>query len=279
MKISTVAVCLAIAVIAAAPAMAQQSLGDVAGSIKLKRPEGESVVIDQNTVGKARSQTHQTESDRFTDIVDDCLTETTALHDLVVESRDGTSFYSDPWRARVDEVGFRLESALDELWLVSVEGRSQEAYDLAVRGADLARDANLILSSAVAQDRPVYSQAGELAKEAAGYFRDAKSVLGAAARAEAAEEAAPLINPIEANRNMTTLCGGQYGEGSSAFDSCVAKHRAAVDAMASRHPATVGLEAMSFNVIRNNCRFEWAGNYVNQDRCEQRRMAEKKARQ
>jgi hypothetical protein len=277
MKFSTVVICLAIAMMAALPAMAQQSLGDVAGSIKLKRPEGEPVVIDQSTVGKARPQPHRTEGGLLNNLLDVCITETTALHDLVIEARGGESFYNDPWRVRVEEAGLRLEGALDELALVSVDGRSQEAYGLALRGADLARDANLILRTAIAQNRPVFSEAGTMAKEAAGHFRDAKSALGVVTRAEASEQAAPLINPIEANQNMNALCGGQYGEGSSAFDDCVARQRAAVDTMTSRNPPEVGLDAVSFNVIRNDCRSEWSGNYVNQDRCEQRRMAAKKA--
>ena len=279
MKWSTMMIGLAIAVVLAAPATAQQSLGDVAGSIKLKRPEGEAVVIDQDTVGKARRPTRGTEIDLLRDVVGDCLTETSALHDLIFETRDGISFYRDPWRARVEEVSFRLEDALEELRLVAADGRYQEVYDLAGHGADLARDALVILRGAIENDRPVFSESRTLSREAIGIFEDAQSALGAASRADAAEETAPLINPIEADRVMRALCGGQYGEGSSGFDSCVAEQRAAVDAMAGRSAPGVGLGAESFNLIRNNCRFEWSDNYVNQDRCERTRIAAKKARQ
>ena len=279
MKWSTTTIGLAITVVLVAPVAAQQSLGDVAGSIKLKRPEGESVVIDQNTVGKARRQQVGTESDLLRDVVGDCLTETSALHDLIFETRDGTSFYRDPWRDRFEEVGFQLDGALDELALISVDGRYQEAYDLAGRGADLVNDALVILRSAIAQDRPVFSESRTLSKEAIRYFEDAQTALGAASRADAAEEAAPLINPIEAGRVMAALCGGRYGEGSTGFDSCVAEQRAAVDAMTARSAPGVGLDAASFNVIRNNCRFEWPNSYVYQDRCERTRIAARKARQ
>ena len=47
-------ICLAAVVALALPAAAQQSLGDVAGTIKLKRPEGELVVLDSGTVGQTR---------------------------------------------------------------------------------------------------------------------------------------------------------------------------------------------------------------------------------
>jgi hypothetical protein len=274
MKISTVVIALAVAVVAAAPAEAQQSLGDVAGSIKLKSPEGESVVIDQNALGNARRRRAPAMGIAlFRDVVGDCLTETSALHDLVVETRDGSSFYRGPWRERVEAVGLRLDGALDELGLFVVDDRYQEAYALAGRGSDLARDALMILRSAIAEDRPVFSESRTLSKEAVRQFKDAQTALGTESRAEAAEEPAPLINPIDADRVMTALCGGQHGVDSSAFAGCVAEQRAAVDAMAVRSGPGAGLDVASFNVIRNNCRFEWADNYVNQDRCERTRIA------
>ena len=278
MKWSTLVICVAIAVVLAAPVAAQQSLGEVAGSIKLKRPEGESIVIDQNSVGKARSQPRDTETDLLRDVVGDCLTETSALYDLMVETRDGESFYRDPWRDRVEEVGSRLDGALDELDLVVVEGRYQEAYNLAGNGADQAREALVIIRRAIAGNQPVYSEARTLSREAVDHFKDAQKALGAASRANAAEEAAPSINPIEANRVMTAFCRGKYAEDSSDYESCIAEQRAAVDAMAGRSAPSVGLDAASFNVIRNNCRFEWPNNFVTQDRCEQRRIAAKKTR-
>jgi hypothetical protein len=280
MKISTLLIALVIAVVSVAPATAQQTLGDVAGSIKLNRPEGESVVIDQNALGNThRRQTKTTGIDLLRDVLGDCLTETTTLHDLIFETRDGTSFYRDPWRERVEAVGLRLDGALDELGLLVVDERYQEAYALARRGADLARDALVILRGAMAQDRPVFSESRTMSKEAMRYFKDAQTALGAASRSEAAEESAGLINPIEADRVMTSLCGGQHADGSSAFDGCVAEQRAAVDAMAVRSGPGVGLDAASFNIIRNNCRFEWPNNYVTQDRCERNRIAARKSRQ
>jgi hypothetical protein len=279
MKRSTLVIGLAIVMVLAMPLAAQQSLGDVAGSIKLKRPEGESIVIDQNSVGKARSQPRGTETDLLRDVVGDCLTETSALYDLMVETRDGESFYRDPWRDRVAEVGLRLDDALDDLGFVAVEGRYQEAYDLAGNGADQAREALVIIRRAIAGNQPVYSEARILSREAVDRFKDAQKALGAASRADGAEETAPLLNPIEANRVMTAFCRGKYAEDSSDFESCITEQRAAIDAMAGRSAPSVGLDAASFNVIRNNCRFEWPNDFVTQDSCEQRRIAAKRTRQ
>ena len=280
MKWATVAICLTIIVAFGVPLAAQQSLGDVAGSIKLNRPAGESVVIDHDSIAQTRRRpAGGTDAVRFGDVIGDCLAESTALRDLVEETRDGTSFYRDQWRERVEAVGFRLDNALGELGLVVADGRYLEAHDLAGRGAYLVGDALLILRGAIAEDRPVFSESKTLSMEAVRFFEKAQTALGAAMRADAAEAEAPAINPIEANRVMSAYCGGMYELGSSGFDRCVAEQRAALDAIAGRYPPDVGLDAPSFNFIRHNCRFEWSDNYAAQDRCERNRIAAKKARQ
>ena len=276
MKRSMLVSGLVIFAICVAPAVAQQSLGDVAGSIKLKRPEGESVVIDRDTIGQTRrSQPGVTDGDAFLAAVEDCLTETRAFNALVMETRNGSSFYRDEWRDRVAEAGLSLDGAIQELGIVSAEGRYQEAYDFAGQGSANAAAALEILRNAIADDRPVYSQAGALSKEAIRLFGEAQSSIGKASRANAAEDAPLPINPIDADRVISALCGSQYGAGSSGYASCVDQQKAAVDSMAVRFAPGVGLDSASFNVIRNNCRFEWPNNYVSQDRCERNRSAAK----
>jgi hypothetical protein len=278
MKVSTLLIGLTIAALSVAPAAAQQqSLGDVAGSIKLKRPEGESVVIDQNSVGKTRRvPSGVTNENFFLATLGDCLTETRAMHALLVEARGGEAFYREEWRGRVAELGLRLEGARADLRMARAEGRMQEALELANYGADTAGDAYQILADAVAQNRPVFSEARKLSEEAIKAFEDAKKTMGTVARANAAEEYALPINPLEANEVMTALCRGSFADGSSGFNQCIAEQRAAVDAMGVRSGPGVGLNASTFNVIRNNCRFEWPNNYVSMDRCERSRAAAEK---
>jgi hypothetical protein len=261
----------------AAPLAAQQSLGDVAGSIKLNRPDGEPVVIDQSTVRSAGRPPAKTDVAFFRGTVDDCLTETRALYGLVMEARDGTSFYRDEWRSRVAEVGLRLDGARDELAMVQTEGRYPEPYETAERGSDTAGAALEIMRGAIAGDRPVFSEAGALSMEAIRLFEDAQTAIGIASRADSVEETPRLINPVDADRDISALCGGRHGENSSAFDGCVAEQRSALDALTARSAPAAGLTAVDFNIIRNNCRAEWPGNYVNQNQCERRRMNAKRS--
>ena len=279
MKISTLATGLAIAVTTVPAVMAQQSLGDVAGSIKLKRPQGEAVVIDQNSVGTGhRRGAVASEGDFFGALLDDCLIESRALHELLVEVRDGEGFYQNEWRERVQETGLRLDSALDDVGLVRVEDRYRGAFELAEYGVVTAADALEIVRGAIADNRPVFSESRRLTDEAIRAFEEAQGAIAVASRAAAAQQPAPPINPIEANRTMSSLCRRRYEAGSSGYESCLAEQRAAIDTMAGRSPASAGLDPMSFNVIRNNCRFEYSDNFVNQDQCELRRIAAKKSR-
>jgi hypothetical protein len=274
MKITMMVIGLAIAAAGAAPAVAQQSLGDVAGSIKLKRPQGESVVIDQSSVGRMRrSPGGETERGHFSNVIDDCLTETRALHDLLVEARDGEAFYRQEWRERVEETGFRLDSARADVALSAGEAIDARASEYAERGANAVGDALQILNGAIAQNRPVFSEARELSEEAIRLFGEAGRALAVEARREAARSTPPMINPIEADRAINELCRNRYGTGSSGFSSCVSEQKAALDTINGRSAPAVGLDLTSFNLVRNNCRTEWSNDFVAQDRCERRRIA------
>lgn len=261
-------------VVAAAPLAAQQSLGDVAGSFKLNRPEGEPVVIDHNTVRSA-SPTRAGTADVafFRDTVDDCISQTRTLYGLVAEARDGTSFYREGWRSRVAQTGFQLDDARNGLDLVRVGSRYMDAFVTAERGSTAAGEALEIMRSAIADDRPVFSEAGTRAMEAVRLFEDAQAAIGTASRADAVEGTPVLINPIDADRDISTLCRRRYGDDSSGFTRCAAEQRSALDALTGRSGPSVGLTVVDFNVIRNNCRSEWPGDYANQDQCERRHIA------
>ena len=263
-----------IALLLTAPVAAQQSLGDVAGSIKLKRPEGESVVIDSSTVKqKRRAPGGGAAPDELVDSIQACLDAAQVLLDLVGETRDGSNFYTDGWRDRVAEAGLRLDEARGDLRSVYPESRFAEVLQEAEDGADIAMAGLQILRDAIANDRPVFSESKTLLSQGMSELDTAKTATKALARAETAEATAAPINPIDAARVIDTLCRARSGEGTGELAGCVASQQAALDAMNLRFSASVGLEASVFNVIRNDCRSEWPDDYVSQDRCERNRIA------
>jgi hypothetical protein len=131
-----------------------------------------------------------------------------------------------------------------------------------------------ILRDAIANDRPVFSEAKTRLTEGMSALEAAQAATRALARAEGAESAVPPINPIDAARAIDTLCRARYGDGGE-FTGCVSAQRAALDAMNLRFAASAGLESSIFNIIRNDCRYEWPDDYVSQDRCERNRIAAK----
>jgi len=270
---------LAAFVMTASSSEAQQSLGDVAGSIKLNRPAGEAVVIDRHAIGRARKTSVPASGvDQLNDAVNDCLVETRALYALFNETRDGSLFYRDEWRMQVASVGQRLESAQFKLESVVPDGRYVESYEKAQQGANTALSALEILRSAIASDRPVFSQGRTLCEQALRLLEEARTEIGAAARRDAAESTPAMINPIDADRIISSTCGRQYASGSQGYGDCVARERAALDAMRGRTGPGAGLDVESFNMIRNACRFEWPNSFVSQDQCERNRIAAQKSR-
>ena len=279
MRKSLLVIFLAALVMAAFSSEAQQSLGDVAGSIKLNRPAGEAVVIDRNAIGQARKTSVPASGvDLLSEAVDDCLVETRALHDLFNETRDGLSFYRDEWRSRVASVGQQLESARFKLESVVPDGRYVESYEKAQQGADTALSAHDIMRSAIASDRPVFSQGRTVCEQAVRMLEEAQTEIGAAARRDAAESTPAMINPIDADRIISSTCGRQYATGSQGYGDCVVRERSALDVMRGRTGPSAGLDVESFNMIRNACRFEWPNSFVSQDRCERNRIAAQKSR-
>jgi hypothetical protein len=260
----------------AAPVAAQQNLGDVAGSIKLKRPEGESVVIDSSTMGRSRrTQGGDSAPDELVEASQECIDAASGLLNLMGETRDGSNFYTDEWRERVADAGRRLDEARGDLQRVFPDLRFAEVQQTAEDGADTAMAGLQILRDAIANDRPVFSEAKTRLTEGMGELEAAKSAMRALARAEVAESAAPQINPIDAARAIDTLCRARFGDGSGEFSGCVSAQQAALDAMNLRFAASAGFESSIFNIIRNDCRYEWPDDYVSQDRCERNRIATK----
>lgn len=113
MKWNRVAAVWLSAVAMASPAVAQQSLGDVAGSIKLKKPGDGEVVIDQRSVGRSRSTSPAlTDGEILLETTQECAAAAQALSNLLGETGSGKVFYDDGWRARVEKAGEQFDQQI-----------------------------------------------------------------------------------------------------------------------------------------------------------------------
>jgi len=264
------------AVAVVAPAVAQQSLGDVADSIKLKKTGDDVVVIDQRSVGRSRSTSAAlTDGEFLLETTQECAAAAQALGNLLGETGSGDVFYDDGWRARVEEAGEQFDQPREELALIDVPERYTAAYDKADRGATATTVGLGILRAAISADRPLFSEAKLELADGARLLESAARDLRAVLRTEAAEGPPLPIDPIAADRSFDTVCRKSFALGSQGFDSCIAEQKAAMDTIIGRSAPSVRLDQATFNRIRNNCRYEWPDDFVNRNLCERTRIGAK----
>ena len=261
------------AVAVAAPVVAQQNLGDVAGSIKLKKTGDDAVVIDQRSVGRSRSTSPALSDGEFLlETTQECAAAAQALSNLLGETGSGKVFYDDGWRARVEEAGEQFDQPREDLALIYAPERYAAAYDKADRGATAATVGLGILRAAISADQPLFSEAKRELADGARILESATRDLRAVLRAEDAEAPSPPIDLIAADRSIDALCRKSFAQGSQGFDSCVAEQKAAMETIIGRSAPDVRLDQATFNRIRNNCRYEWPNDFVNRNRCERTRI-------
>ena len=263
------------AALMAAPVSAQQKLGDVAGSIKLKKTGSESVVIDGSDVGQTRGRsTLSSSSDQLHDVMDDCLFVARRLLSMVAESpRILPVTYSDDWKTQLDDIGQRLEILAQELQMQPDAGPAEAAYLKAVSGLDQVRQGYDEILTATNTRRLVTSTQRRTVSAGVDAIEAAMGEVRSVGRSQAADAPPPPIDPIAAAASIRGVCSRQGAEGSQAYRDCVEEQDAAKNALVGRTGPAVGLDAAAFNKIRNGCLYEWPDNYVNRNACEIRRAS------
>jgi len=275
MKRLAIAVSIVGGLLVAVPVPAQQKLGDVAGTIKLKKSGEQNVVIDSSDVSQtSRRSTSWSGSDLFYEVLTDCLDVSRALSSMIADApRVKTIRYSDGWRTELGDIGVRLESLALELNMLPDAGPYEAAYLEAVSGFDQVRQGYDAVVTATNNRMLVTSQVKRTVSDGAHTIEKAMTEVRAVGRTEAAKAPPPAIDPIAAARSIRSVCGRFGAEGSPAYRDCTEDQDAAMNALVGRTPPSVGLDTTAFNKIRNDCLFEWPDNYVNRNTCEVRRAA------
>jgi hypothetical protein len=274
MKLTTVVAGAVLAAGLANTAGAQQNLSDVAGKIKLKKPESGSVVIDQRSVGRmVRSGPAGTAGDVLLDTTTRCADAARSLSDLLAETGSGEVFYDNGWRARVKAAGETFDEAHKELGFAAVPARFEAAYDSAQSGSDEVAAGLEILRQAIAMDRPQFTEAKKTIAAGNGVLDQAMAEMRRVLREENAEQLPPTVDALELSNGIRELCRRRYTEGSDGYDYCVSEQEKAAEAISSRFAFNVGLEESDFNTIRNGCLYEWPDDLVQRNACERRRIS------
>jgi hypothetical protein len=275
MKRLAIAASIVSGLLMAVPVPAQQKLGDVAGSIKLKKSGEQSVVIDGSDVGQTSKRSGSSSgTDLLYEVLTDGLDVSRTLSSMVADApRIKPVRYSDGWHSQLDDIGARLESVGLELEMLPDAGPYEAAYLKAVGGLDQVQQGYDAIVEATNGSRLVASTEKTMVSDGANTIEEAMTEVRAVGRSQAATAPPTAIDPIAAANSIRNLCLRQGAEGSPAYGDCVEDQDAAKNEMVGRTAPSVGLDTAAFNKIRNGCLYEWPNNYVNRNACETRRAA------
>lgn len=261
------------AMVAVTTSFAEQRLQDVAGTITLKRPAGEQLVIVEPEAGKPGARMAATGPDLVA-LAEQLLDSGRAASAVLDESRSGLAFFDPAWRQRMLEGLSEIDTTRFSLELVEAPGRYVDALNRVVEAAREYQLAAGIVRWAILRDRPVFSKAFDHMR--AGE-RDVGSALAGLRRevgVEGSEAAPPPIDPYAAGQAMAEVCGAysRTAHGPD-YDRCVGRQQAALLAIEHRFSFAERVDERAFNAIRSRCTEEWPRDFVGRDRCERQAIA------
>ena len=255
--------------------LAQQKLGDVAGSIKLKKTGTEPVVIDSAELRPSSAGSGSRSGfGNLYDVLVDCLDVSRSLETMVADApRIRPARYSEEWKTQLADIGVRLDSLNMELQMQPNAGAGEAAYLKAAGGFDQVVQGYQEIVVATERGDVLRSAQKRAISTGADTIDAAMGELRSVSRTQAKSAPPPPIDPIAAASSIRSLCSAYGAEGSGAYTECANRQEAAKNALIGRTGPAVGVDTTTFNNIRNGCRFEWPNNFVNWNACEVRRAA------
>lgn len=262
----------------AVPGICEQRLPDVAGSIRLVRPEGDQIVVVEPT-RRAPGERVAVSGSELVELAETLRQAGRSATAILDETRGSHAFFSDGWRRRMEDALIEIERSRASLELARVPHRFVALADRIEDGGRRLQAGAGVVRSAMIRDAPLLSGAFDNLEAGERQIASALAELESAVGLERLEAQPPPADPYRAMQDARRLCASRAGsvDGSS-FDRCVERQLAAHEAMMRRYSFTAGVEEPAFNSIRNACRVEWPDDLVARDRCERQRLTEAAAR-
>jgi len=255
------------------PAAAQHDLSEAGSRVKLKRPEGEAVVIDKRMVGATRQASDgASDGEILLEATVESLDAARSIVSLMTEIRVADVFYDDGWRARVDAAGDRFDDAGDDVFSANVPERYTASYETAKSGIDEVVAGIELLRGSMVSDRPFFTGVNTHLAAGINLLDNAMTSLRVGLRKAEAGKPAQGIEPLASSLSIEASCKSRFTEGSEGYRDCVAEQVEARDAISGRFAFTTGLDDAAFNTIRNGCASEWVRDFVQRNDCERRRI-------
>ena len=258
----------------AAAGFGEQRLHDVAGSIKLKRPAGEQLVIVEPEARAPGSRMGATGAGLI-ELADQLLESGRAASAVLDESRSGLTFFEGGWRRRMLDALAEIDTTRFSLELVEAPERYRDALARVTDGAREYQLAAGIVRWAILRDQPVFSRAFDHMRVGEREVGAALGGLRKVGAVEGGEGTPPSIDPFTASQSMAGACRAYVVATQGAdYDRCIGRQQAAVQAIEHRFSFTERIEEPAFNTIRNRCREEWPRDFISRDRCERQAIAD-----
>lgn len=252
----------------AAAGFGEQRLQNVAGSITLKRPAGEQLVIVEPEAGAPGARMGATGSE-LVELTGQLLEDGRAASTVLEESRSGLTFFDSDWRRRMLDALAEIDTTRFSLELVEASERYADAVDRVVEGEREYQLAAGIVRWAILRDRPVFSKAFDHMRAGEREVGAALAGLRREVGVEGNEAAPPPIDPFTAGQAMAGACRAYLGVAQGVdYDRCMDRQQAALLAIEHRFSFTERVDERAFNAIRSRCGEEWPGDFVGRDRCE-----------
>jgi len=258
----------------AAAGFGEQRLHDVAGSIKLKRPAGEQLVIVEPEARAPGSRMGATGAGLI-ELADQLLESGRAASAVLDESRSGLTFFEGGWRRRMLDALAEIDTTRFSLELVESPERYRDALARVTDGAREYQLAAGIVRWAILRDQPVFSRAFDHMRVGEREVGAALGGLRKVGAVERNEGTPPPIDPFTASQAMAEACRAYLGAAQGAdYGRCIERQQAAVAAIEHRFSFTERLDEPAFNAIRNRCREEWPRDFISRDRCERQAIGD-----
>jgi hypothetical protein len=274
-RAASTTVALLLVLVAVVPASSQEKrLGELAESIRLNRPDGEPVVIDDQFLPPAVPPVEVTPyPERLATIVGAYRIVVRELETTLGELDRSMVLYDQVWRESVERICLRFEDLGIEVAAAAPDQPFAAAHEAARSATQEYAEAVAAVRGAIRNMTPTIGERFEHLKNGRLWLERAQA-LAEEARIRLELESPPEeFTRGESFDGGEAVCASRYPSDSNLRRECTTVQEGAVGELSDRTAFGLGLDDAAFNTIRNRCRGEWGNDYAGRNACEKRALA------
>ncbi len=269
-------VALLFVLVTAVPASSQEKhLGELAESIRLNRPEGDPVVIDDQSLPPAVLPIELTPyPERLASLVGAYQTAVRDLETTLGELDRSMVLYDPVWRESVERACLRFEELGIEVTAAAPDPPFAAAHEAAQAATREYAEAVAAVRGAIWSMTPTIGERFEHLKNGRLWLERAQALAQETRTRLELESPPEELTRGESFDGGEAVCASRYPSDSNLRRQCIAVQEGAVGELSDRTAFGLGLDDAAFNTIRNRCRGEWGNDYAGRNACEKKALAE-----